>query len=383
MVLNDLRMIPTITTSGPIGRTLSAIRRELVRLQVQKTKDFSANETPRGTFLTVAPPRTITEGQPQGPRYQPFLSEGSTRYFVTPWPYGLVGPLIQIGDRQYRGFALTGGSKRIVATVMLRATAMRNAAVDYDPENLNPETYAILNSIYLIHTEDVSFGTRQTSFDKFTGFPGIYLGGQNWFFPVKLVDVWNEPASRISADDVVQSGDRKIPLEPGEQDNPWYPTEFVKEYEVDVLVGFIHQTGTTGSTSGYVLDGFGSDMVAMPEETEITGGKDFLNDQPYPRWHAEVKLQARVAVPSCDPEETFSKPVEEFGFMLRNRDENGYIPGSEYPGSDEAHPLRNNYQRQSAFMLPLLGAGFGGSGNIVSFRGQTVNNDLREIPSCL
>jgi hypothetical protein len=89
-----------------------------------------------------------------------------------------------------------------------------------------------------------------------------------------------------------------------------------------------------------------------------------------------------VTVPSCDPEETFSKPVEEFGFMLRNRDENGYIPGSEYPGSDQVHPLRNNYQRQSAFMLPLLG-GIGGSGLSSSFRGQTVTNDLREIPTCL
>lgn len=375
-------MIPTITTPGPIGRTLSAIRRELVRLQVQSTKDFVGNETPQGTFLEIAPPKTVASTPAQA-KYKPFLTSGSTTYWVTPWPYGLAGPVVQIGDRAYRALEVSGGSQSIVATMKLRAYATRNPAEDYDPENSNPETYSILNSIWLIQNEDATFVGRQTSFDFFSGFPGMVFGGQRWFFPVKLVDGWNSHLARISSDNIVQTGERRVPLEEGEQDNPWFPTQFVKDFEIDILVGFIHQTGAAGSTSGLVFDGF-SDLPEMPEETEITGIKEYTNDALYPYWHAEVKLDARINVPICspDPNGPFTQPFEQLGFMLRNRDENGYIPGSQYPGWNAAHPLRNNYQRQSAFLLPTIG-GSGGTSVPVSFRGATMINDLREVPECL
>ena len=387
-------MIPTVTTRGPIGRTLSAICRELVRLRVQKTKDFTSNETPRGTILNLAPPKTITEGPTQGPRYQPFISEGSTRYWITPWHYGFVGPVISVGDRQYRGFQLTGGNKVIVATVKLKAYATRNPAEDYDPENMDPVTYGVLNSLILVESQSSSFQGDQTAFGLNVAQRGIpiisqdpWVGffTQSWFFPVKLTTQWNEMSTRISADDVVATGTRQIPLEEGQEDNPWIPTGFFKEYEHDILVGYLHQTGTSGSTSGYALDLIREDYTsfpAVPESTEITGDKTGINDQAFPYWHAELKLVPNAVVPICDPAEggPYTTPWEPYGFTLRNRDENGYPPGSDYPGKDESNPLRNEYPRQLAFMLPFSQ----GVNYIPSSRGLMDINDQREDPpSCL
>jgi hypothetical protein len=382
----------TVTTRGPIGAALNAIRRELVRLKIQSSEDVVSDETPRGTTLSV-PRVSSTSGSstPTSPKYEPFVTEGTSTYFITPWHWGLCGPVIQVGDRQYRGFQLTGGPKVILATVKMQARAMRYPVGTQDPEN--PETpptefYSVLTDLVLSNQASGTFNGEQVGFSNFGTLPGVAVvnevGGsfitQRWFFPVRLESSWDELNSRISSADVVASGTPTYSPQPGEQENPWDAKEYFNDYEMDVLVGFVQQETIGGAYSLELNDATLTAIGAVPQDTDIGG--IYGGDQRFGFWHSEVQIIPVVSVPLCPPEEGFA-PWLPYGFNLANRDAFGYPPGSDFPGKDETNLLRNDYPRQTAFMLPF-GVIIQPTNPVASFRGETASYDLREEPpSCL
>lgn len=382
----------TVTTRGPIGDALNAIWRELVRLKIQSTKDFVSDETPRGTTLSA--PRissTSATSQPTPAGYEPFITEGSSTYFITPWHWGLCGPVIQVGSRQYRGFQLTGGPKVILATVKMRARAIRYAEGAQDPENPeNPpnEFYAVLTDLFLSNQASSTFNGDQVGFSNFGILPGHAVVNevngsfvtQRWFFPVRLESTWQEPQSRISAAEIVASGTPTYTPQPGEQVNPWDPREYQMDFEVDILVGYVHETSPGGEYSLELDDSTLEGIGAVPLETDIGGV--YGADQRFGFWHSEIQVVPVVSVPRCPPAEGFA-PWEPYGFTLTNRDAFGYPPGTDYPGRDETNLLRNDYPRQSAFMLPF-GVLMRSVNPVTSFRGETATFDSREEPpGCL
>lgn len=381
----------TVTTRGPIGDALNAIRRELVRLKVQQTKDFTSNETPRGTSLVIGRISTSsTQGTSQGSKYEPFITEGSSTYFITPWHWGLCGPVIQVGSRQYRGFQLTGGPKVILATVKMRAKAVRYPVGTQDQEN--PETppdeyYSVLTDLFLSNQASSTFNEEQVGFSNFGILPGHAVVNevtgsfvtQRWFFPVRLESTWQEYQSRISASEVVAAGTPTYTPPEGEQVNPWDPREYQMDFEKDILVGYVHETSPGGEYSLELDDSIREGIGAVPLETDIGG--IYGGDQRFGFWHSEVQIVPVVSVPRCPPAEGFA-PWEPYGFTLTNRDAFGYPPGSDFPGKDETNLLRNDYPRQSAFMLPfgILMRPY----TIASFTGPFATFDSREEPpGCL
>lgn len=372
----------TVTTRGPIGNALNAIRRELVRLKVQQTKDFTSDETPRGTTLSVVKSTgSSASTQPQA-AYEPFITDAGTTYFITPWHRGLCGPEISVGGRQYRGFQLTDGDKVLLATVKVRASATRYAQETQDLEH--PETpptgyYSVLTDVMLANQSSTSFSTEQVGFTSASFLGHIIITNdffgsltQSWFFPVRLESQWDEQSSRISSDEVVAEGESESA--PGEE-NPWDPKVYTLETSRDVVVGFIKFANGSHTLAGLSQQDLQT-IGPVPDDTQIVGA--FGSDQRFRFWHSEVQVVPVYSVPKCPPEEG-TVPWEPYGFNLTNRDSFGYEPGSDFPGKDENNLLRNDYPRQIAFMLPF-GSLMASSGIPSRTIGEIALNDSREPP---
>lgn len=380
----------TVTTKGPIGDALNAIRRELGRLKIQSTKDFVGHETARGTMLS-APRISSTSGtSTPASKYEPFVKDDTSTYFITPWHWGLCGPVIQVGERQYRGFLLTDGPKVLLAKVKMRAKAIEYPVGEQDMEN--PETppeghYNVLTDLFLINQAADAFNENQVGFTDFGLLPGHSIVNevfgsfitQRWFFPVRLDSMWQENQSRISADEVVSGGTPTYTPPSGEEVNPWDPREYEMDFEVDILVAHLNQESLGGEYSIELDDEALEGIGAVPEDTSILGTTG--GDQRFGFWHSELQIIPVIPVPLCPPEEGFA-PWEPYGFTLTNRDAFGYPPGTDYPGKDETNLLRNDYPRQTAFMVPfgVLMRPY----TITSFTGPFATFDSREEPpGCL
>ncbi len=377
----------TVVTRGPIGAALNAIRRELVRLKIQSSPDVVSDETPRGTNLSIKL-RGGSGGSstPTSSKYEPFIIDGTSTYFITPWHHGLCGPVIQIGDRSYRGFLLTGGSKVILATVKIRAYAGKYPVGQQDPDEpeIPPsEFYNVLGELVLSNQASGTFNGEQVGFTDFSpvaGFPiisenfGSFIT-QRWFFPVRLEQTWNEYSSRIGADEVVNGGETTYIPQPGQDDNPWDPRGYFMDFEVDVPVGFLHQETAGGPYSLDLDDAMLIGIGGVPLETDIGGISG--GDQRFGFWHSETQIIPVYAVPQCPPQEGFV-PWEPYGFTLANRDAFGYPTDSEFPGKDQTNLLRNDYPRKAAFMLPFGSLMQSSAPN--SFRQGITLTDMREIP---
>jgi hypothetical protein len=388
MVSADIRMsLPRLTDSSSIAKVLNKIRDAIVSLTIQQTPTIRPVTTSRGTFINLP---TQKDAGASAPVYTPFITEGETTYFITPWHFGLCGPEISVGGRQYRGFQLTDGDKVLLATVKVRASATRYPQGTQDLEHPEvPPTgyYSVLTEVMLANQEATSFSTDQVGFTSasFTGHTIITtdFGGatQYWFFPVRLESEWDEQSSRISSDEVVANGEPVYTPPPEEEENPWDPKFYTLETSRDIVVAFLKQSApsephTLAGMSQQNLQGIGP----VPDDTQIVGA--FGGDQRFPFWHSEVQVVPVYSVSKCPPEEG-TVPWEPYGFNLTNRDSFGYEPGSDFPGRDNDHLLRNDYPRQVAFMLPF-GILMQSSGMPTHTIGEMALNDTRELPpSCL
>jgi hypothetical protein len=226
MVSADIRMsLPRLTDSSSIAKVLNKIRDAIVSLTIQQTPTIRPVTTSRGTFINLP---TQKDAGASAPVYTPFITEGETTYFITPWHFGLCGPEISVGGRQYRGFQLTDGDKVLLATVKVRASATRypQGTQDLNNPEIPPDGfYSVLTDVMLANQSSTSFSTEQVGFTSASFLGHIIITNdffgsltQSWFFPVRLESEWDEQSSRISSDEVVADGE---PVSSPGEENLW------------------------------------------------------------------------------------------------------------------------------------------------------------------
>lgn len=399
MVAADLRMTPPrITTPGPLGDVLNAIRDHLLALTIQQTPALRPTTTPRGTFLNLNP--TSTEGT-AAPHFEPFRIINDVPHIIAPWHLGFVAPEITIDAEtgaKTRALPLTAASHVLVAKITLRWIATRRKLDDETPafETYPVEPWCAYQKCLFENPPEYDEQGNQTNADACTppDFP-LYLvgtpkppptlpprfywtlesatlpddlnaagttwagdqirletdpsigwqapnntGTARWFFPVELLENWNETENRVSAAQIGTEGQRLIPLEPGEEDQPTAPTQFYLDRQIRVPILHAHRI----RPNFYAIGTYGgplSQIAPAPESTAITGTATTNSADAWINFHAETLVLPLTTTPNCN----YLPPVAENDPLLDapgNHSTNPYwIDGDNITQRTTAEPIQN------------------------------------------